>query len=61
MYENRFPEVEEVVMVNVKQIAEMGAYVHLMEYNNIEGIFNIQSLHSLLYIYIIIYIYIILS
>jgi len=26
-YENEFPEVEEAVMVNVKRIAEMGAYV----------------------------------
>lgn len=48
-YKNRFPEVEEVVMVNVRSIAEMGAYVHLLEYNNIEGmqarcvIFNFQS------------------
>ena len=36
-YKNRFPEIEEVVVVNVRSIAEMGAYVHLLEYNNIEG------------------------
>ena len=37
-YEHRFPEIEDVVMVNVREIQEMGAYVHLLEYNNIEGI-----------------------
>ena len=36
-YEQKFPEVEDVVMVNVRQIAEMGAYVSLIEYDNIEG------------------------
>ncbi len=37
-YLQRFPEVDDVVMVNVRSIAEMGAYVHLLEYNNIEGL-----------------------
>ena len=36
-YEQKFPEIEDVVMVNVRSIADMGAYVHLLEYNNIEG------------------------
>ena len=36
-YEHRFPEIEDVVMVNVREIQEMGAYVYLSEYNNIEG------------------------
>ena len=36
-YENEFPEVEDVVIVEVTQIADMGAYVKLLEYNNIEG------------------------
>ena len=36
-YEQKFPEMEEVVMVNVRSIADMGAYVHLLEYDNIEG------------------------
>ena len=36
-YENKFPELEDLVMVNVRNIQEMGAYVHLLEYNNIEG------------------------
>jgi translation initiation factor 2 subunit 1 len=29
-YEQRFPEVDELVMVQVRQIAEMGAYVKLV-------------------------------
>ncbi|RKP17008.1 Pkr kinase domain Eif2alpha Amp-Pnp complex [Rozella allomycis CSF55] len=41
-YENVYPEVDDVVMVNVRQIADMGAYVQLLEYNNIEG----MILHS---------------
>lgn len=43
-YANRFPEVEDVVMVNVRSIAEMGAYVHLLEYNNIEGMILLSEL-----------------
>jgi translation initiation factor 2 subunit 1 len=31
-------------MVNVRQIAEMGAYVHLLEYNNIEGMILLSEL-----------------
>lgn len=33
-YANQFPDVEDTVMVNVRQIADMGAYVQLMEYGN---------------------------
>ena len=36
-YEKKFPEIDDVVVVNVRSIADMGAYVHLLEYNNIEG------------------------
>lgn len=36
-YRQKFPEIEDVVMVNVRSIGEMGAYVKLLEYNNIEG------------------------
>jgi hypothetical protein len=35
-YENQYPEPEEVVMANVTEIGEMGAYVTLLEYDNIE-------------------------
>merc|ERR1712216_151802 len=44
MYSPRFPEVDEVVMVQVKSIAEMGAYVSLLEYNNIEGMILLSEL-----------------
>ena len=30
-YEQKFPEIDDVVMVNVSSIADMGAYVHLLE------------------------------
>jgi len=36
-YEQKYPEVDEVVMVNVVQIAEMGAYVKLLEYDGQKG------------------------
>ncbi|QSL65384.1 hypothetical protein MERGE_002694 [Pneumocystis wakefieldiae] len=43
-YENKYPDVDELVMVNVKQIQEMGAYVQLLEYNNIEGMILLSEL-----------------
>jgi len=43
-YQGRFPEIDEVVMVNVRSIADMGAYVHLLEYNNIEGMILLSEL-----------------
>ncbi|KAI9793243.1 MAG: eukaryotic translation initiation factor 2 subunit alpha [Peltula sp. TS41687] len=43
-YEEKYPEVESFVMVNVKQIAEMGAYVKLMEYDNIDGMILLSEL-----------------
>lgn len=55
-YEQKFPEVESVVMVNVRNIADMGAYVSLMEYDNVEGMIllselsrrRIRSIHKLI-------------
>ncbi|XP_020596318.1 eukaryotic translation initiation factor 2 subunit alpha homolog [Phalaenopsis equestris] len=44
MYEPRFPEVDTAVMIQVKSIAEMGAYVSLLEYNNIEGMIPFNEL-----------------
>ncbi|KAF2651199.1 hypothetical protein K491DRAFT_102499 [Lophiostoma macrostomum CBS 122681] len=43
-YEEKYPEVESFVMVNVKQIAEMGAYVKLLEYDNIDGMILLSEL-----------------
>ena len=43
-YSQKYPEVDDVVMVNVRSIAEMGAYVHLLEYNNIEGMILLSEL-----------------
>jgi len=44
MYEQRYPEVEDVVIVQVRSIADMGAYVSLLEYNNIEGMILLSEL-----------------
>lgn len=43
-YEARYPEIESLVMVNVRTIADMGAYVSLLEYNNIEGLILLSEL-----------------
>ena len=43
-YSQRYPAVDDVVMVTVRSIAEMGAYVHLLEYNNIEGMILLSEL-----------------
>eukprot|EP00924_Labyrinthula_sp_SR-Ha-C_P007201 snap_masked-scaffold_8-processed-gene-12.28-mRNA-1 protein AED:0.02 eAED:0.02 QI:0/-1/0/1/-1/1/1/0/327 len=43
-YEQEYPEVEECVMVQVNNIADMGAYVSLLEYNNIEGMILLSEL-----------------
>lgn len=34
-YEQKYPEVDELVMVQVRQIAEMGAYVKLVRHTTI--------------------------
>jgi translation initiation factor 2 subunit 1 len=44
MYEAQFPEVDDLVMVNVRQIADMGAYVRLLEYDGIEGMILLSEL-----------------
>lgn len=36
-YEAEFPEMEEIVVVQVKRIVDMGAYVSLLEYDNQEA------------------------
>jgi translation initiation factor 2 subunit 1 len=37
-YEQKYPEVDDLVMVRVKSITEIGAYVSLLEYDNSEGL-----------------------
>ncbi|GAB2214624.1 hypothetical protein Drorol1_Dr00018981 [Drosera rotundifolia] len=44
MYEAKYPEVDMAVMIQVKNIADMGAYVQLLEYNNIEGMILLSEL-----------------
>eukprot|EP01023_Acetabularia_acetabulum_P031561 TRINITY_DN2957_c1_g1_i2.p1 TRINITY_DN2957_c1_g1~~TRINITY_DN2957_c1_g1_i2.p1 ORF type:complete len:351 (-),score=60.04 TRINITY_DN2957_c1_g1_i2:88-1062(-) len=44
MYEAKYPNVDDVVMVQVRQIGDMGAYVTLQEYNNIEGMILLSEL-----------------
>jgi len=43
-YENQYPDVDEVVMANVVEIGEMGAYVHLLEYSNVQGMILLSEL-----------------
>eukprot|EP00931_Biecheleriopsis_adriatica_P059878 TRINITY_DN358_c0_g3_i1.p1 TRINITY_DN358_c0_g3~~TRINITY_DN358_c0_g3_i1.p1 ORF type:complete len:333 (-),score=119.31 TRINITY_DN358_c0_g3_i1:168-1166(-) len=43
-YEAEFPELEEIVVVQVKRIVDMGAYVALLEYDNQEGMMLLSEL-----------------
>jgi translation initiation factor 2 subunit 1 len=43
-YEADFPELEEIVVVQVKRIVDMGAYVSLLEYNGREGMMLLSEL-----------------
>jgi len=43
-YEAEFPELEEVVVVQVKRIVDMGAYASLLEYNGREGMMLLSEL-----------------
>lgn len=43
-YEAEFPELEEIVVVQVKRIVDMGAYVNLLEYDNQEGMMLLSEL-----------------
>jgi len=54
MYEQELPNQEELVVVRVNKVEEFGAYVTLLEYNNIEGMIlssevsrkRIRSIHK---------------
>eukprot|EP00053_Salpingoeca_punica_P005371 m.53952 g.53952 ORF g.53952 m.53952 type:complete len:311 (+) comp13209_c0_seq1:209-1141(+) len=43
-YEKKFPDMDDVVMVNVLSIQDMGAYVSLLEYDDIEGMILLSEL-----------------
>lgn len=43
-YKNNFPETDDLVMVNVTEIEEMGVYVNLLEYNNRQGMILLTEL-----------------
>jgi len=44
-FEQQFPEVDECVMVEIKQVDKtLGVYVQLLEYNNIEGMIQLSEL-----------------
>ncbi|KAJ7283140.1 eukaryotic translation initiation factor 2 subunit alpha [Mycena rebaudengoi] len=43
-YQQKYPEVDELVMVQVRQIADMGAYVKLLEYDGTEGMILLSEL-----------------
>eukprot|EP00931_Biecheleriopsis_adriatica_P059876 TRINITY_DN358_c0_g1_i1.p1 TRINITY_DN358_c0_g1~~TRINITY_DN358_c0_g1_i1.p1 ORF type:complete len:352 (-),score=114.98 TRINITY_DN358_c0_g1_i1:86-1090(-) len=43
-YEAEFPELEDIVVVQVKRIVDMGAYVSLLEYDNQEGMMLLSEL-----------------
>ncbi len=43
-YEQQYPEVDDLVIVEVRSIEEMGAYVALKEYNDIEGMILLSEL-----------------
>lgn len=44
MYEEKYPAVDDLVIVQVKNVAEMGAYVSLLEYDNVEGMILLSEL-----------------
>jgi len=43
-YEAEFPQLEDIVVVQVKRIVDMGAYVSLLEYNGKEGMMLLSEL-----------------
>lgn len=46
-YSQNYPVFDDVVMTNVRSIAEIRAYVHLLEYDNIEGMILLSELSRL--------------
>ncbi|EGG23935.1 eukaryotic translation initiation factor 2 subunit 1 [Cavenderia fasciculata] len=44
MYDKKYPEENELVMVMVRSVGEMGVYVSLLEYDNIEGMILLSEI-----------------
>lgn len=44
MYRNKYPDVDETVVVLVKRIDIMGVYVNLLEYDEVEGMILLSEL-----------------
>lgn len=43
-YRRQFPKIDELVMVEVRNVDQVGAYVSLLEYNNMEGLIMLGEL-----------------
>ena len=43
-YANQYPEVDDVVLVQVKSLSDIGAYVNLLEYGRVEGMIQISEM-----------------
>ncbi|CAG9334855.1 unnamed protein product [Blepharisma stoltei] len=43
-YRNQFPKIDDIVVVEVQRVENEGAYVSLLEYNNIEGMIPLGEL-----------------
>jgi len=44
MYENKYPQVDDVVVVQVRNVTDAGAYVSLLEYGDVEGMILLSEL-----------------
>lgn len=43
-YANQYPEIDDVVLVQVKSLSDIGAYVTLLEYGRVEGMIQISEM-----------------
>ena len=44
MYREKFPEPDQVIMIKVRRVESLGAYVSMLEYNNAEGMVMLSEL-----------------
>jgi translation initiation factor 2 subunit 1 len=45
-YDKQLPEIEDVVLVQVKSLSDIGAYVSLLEYGKLEGMIQISEMSN---------------